>query len=65
MFTSSVACAWTWTEPPMFPNAITGWPSFITNAGMIVWNGRLRGPTTLTDFESSVNSAPRLCSRKP
>ena len=65
MSTSSVACACTWTEPPMFPKAITGWPSFITNAGMIVWNGRLRGETTFGEDESRENSAPRLCSRKP
>jgi hypothetical protein len=38
----------------MFPKAMTGWPSFITNAGMIVWNGRLRGETTFGDDASSV-----------
>ena len=49
----------------MFPKAITGWPSFITNAGMIVWNGRLRGDATFGEDGSSVNCEPRLFSRKP
>jgi len=31
--------------PPITPKLICGLPSFIRNAGMIVWNGRLPGST--------------------
>jgi hypothetical protein len=30
--------------PPITPKLITGWPSFVRKAGMMVWNGRLPGP---------------------
>ena len=59
MFTISVACAWACSSPPMLPKAISGWPSFITNAGMIVMNGRLCGATTFGDDGSSVKNEPR------
>jgi hypothetical protein len=44
----------------MLPNVMSGCPSFITNPAMIVWNGRLRGATTLGLRGSSENPTPRL-----
>jgi hypothetical protein len=38
MSTTSVAWACGCSLPPMFPNDTTGRPSFMMNAGMIVWN---------------------------
>ena len=32
--------------PPITPKLITGWPSLVRKAGMMVWNGRLPGATT-------------------
>jgi DNA-binding response OmpR family regulator len=33
--------------PPITPKLICGWPSFVRKPGMMVWNGRLPGATTL------------------
>ena len=33
-------------EPPITPKLIAGMPSLVTNAGMMVWNGRFFGATT-------------------
>ena len=59
---SQAACgSWPWSSmrtsvcrwpcgcmlPPITPKLICGWPSLVRNAGMMVWNGRLPGPTTL------------------
>jgi hypothetical protein len=30
--------------PPITPKLITGWPSLVRKAGMMVWKGRLPGP---------------------
>ena len=51
--------------PPMTPNESHGWPSFVTNAGMIVWKGRLPGATRFGCPASRVNPAPRFCSANP
>ena len=59
------ACVSGCTLPPMLPNVISGWPSFITKPAMIVWNGRLRGATMFGLFGSSEKAEPRLCSTKP
>ena len=39
----------------MTPKTNTGLPSFVTIAGMIVWNGRLPGSSRLAWFSSSEN----------
>jgi hypothetical protein len=51
--------------PPITPNGPTGTPSRVRNPGMIVWNGRLPGPTALGWSGSSRNPTPRLCSPNP
>ena len=40
-----MTCAWPCgcMSPPISPKAISGCPSLVTNAGMMVWNGRLPG----------------------
>ena len=43
----------------MLPNDSNGWPSFITNAGMIVRNGRLCGAITLAEYGSRSKNDPR------
>ena len=65
MFTSSVAWAWACSSPPMLPKASSGWPSFITNAGMMVRNGRLCGATTLGEDGSRAKNDPRSFSGNP
>ena len=41
--------SWTWPwaciRPPISPNAISGAIGVVAKPGMIVWNGRLPGPT--------------------
>ena len=43
-----LSSTWTWPwgciEPPMTPKDSQGLPSLVTNAGMMVWKGRLFGP---------------------
>ena len=58
-FTISVAWACACSSPPMLPNDSSGCPSFITNAGMIVRNGRLCGAITLAEFGSRSKNDPR------
>ena len=44
---------------------MTGFPSFVTNPGMIVWYGRLRGPTWFGGLSVATNEWPRVCSEIP
>jgi hypothetical protein len=44
----------------MTPKGPTAAPSFVRNAGMIVWNGRLPGSSTFGWPRSRVNAAPRF-----
>ena len=59
MFTISVAWACACSSPPMLPKESSGWPSFITNAGMIVRNGRLCGAITSGEAGFRLKNDPR------
>ena len=48
-----------------YDNDSHGSPPRNANAGMIVWNGRLPGASTLGWSGSSANCEPRLCNAKP
>ena len=68
----SSSCTWPCgcIEPPMTPKLSHGAsppaPSgCVTNAGMMVWNGRFPGATVFGSPGSSVNPAPRSCSANP
>ena len=43
----------------MLPKASSGLPSFMTNAGMMVRNGRLCGAITLGEDGSRLKNEPR------
>ena len=43
MFTSTWTCPCGCMSPPITPKLISGWPSRVMNAGMMVWKGRLPG----------------------
>ena len=59
MLTISVACACACSSPPMLPNDRSGCPSFMTNAGMMVRNGRLCGAITSGEDGSRLKNDPR------
>ena len=50
--------------PPMTPKLITGAPSRVMKPGMIVWYGRLCGPTG-SGAPASGKPVPRFCSEIP
>jgi hypothetical protein len=51
--------------PPMRPSVITGSRPFMTKPGMMVWNGRLRGPTWFGWPGESTKPEPRFCRLMP
>ena len=51
--------------PPMFPNAITGSPSFMMKPAMMVMKGSLPPAIVLGWLGSNVNIPPRLVSWNP
>ena len=54
-----------WKWPPITPNGITAWPSFMTMPGMIVCIGRLFGAMQFGCPRSRRKAKPRLCSMMP
>ena len=63
--TSTCTCPCGCMSPPMTPKTNHGLPSFVTSAGMMVWNGRLCGSRRLGCLSSRANSVPRFCRAKP
>ena len=51
--------------PPIRPKLIHGLPSFVMNAGMMVWKGRLPGSKRLACSGSKENNSPRSWKMKP
>ncbi len=58
----SITCVWPCAciEPPITPKLMSGCPLRVTKPGMIVWNGRLRGATTLAWSGRTLNPEPRF-----
>ena len=51
--------------PPIRPKVATGLPSLVMKAGMIVWYGRLPGPTSLGWPLVVTKPEARFCSAMP
>ena len=51
--------------PPITPKLMTGAPSLVRKAGMMVWNGRLPGATRFGLHGSSEKPWPRFCIDTP
>ncbi len=60
-------CAWPCgcMSPPIRPNASTGTPAWVMNAGMMVWNGRFPGAYELGLPGFRLNRLPRSWMPKP
>ena len=56
---TNCACACAWFSPPMMPKPMCTSP-FSMKAGMMVWNGRLRGASALGCSASIANSAAAI-----
>ena len=62
-----MTCAWPCgcMLPPITPKLITAFPSLVTKPGMMVWNGRLPGPTWFGCPACRVKVVARFCRLTP